>query len=408
MRRLGWMSTDGWQRLTGPLGGLVLMGTVLLAPQALAQSYTVLYSFTGAADGAAPHAGLARDPSGNLYGTTSAGGAANLGVVFKLDTAGKQMLLHSFTGGADGAGPVAGVILDSAGNLYGTAGSGGAHNFGVVYKVDPSGRETVLYSFQGGTDGANPYAGLARDSSGNLYGTTYSGGAANLGVVYKLGTAGQETVLYSFSGSGSTGCVPQASVTLDSSGNLYGTDVYSRTACIFGRCFLAGSGAVFKLDPAGHETVLHGFTGGADGEGPLAGVTRDPAGNLYGTTSLGGAANVGVVYKLDTTGKETLLYSFMGGKQLDGAYPYAGVVRDSAGNLYGTTFEGGLATAGVVYKLDTTGNLKVLYNFNGQADGAKPWAGVIRDSAGNLYGTTYFGGNTACPGGCGVVYKISR
>src|SRR5260370_855628 len=195
--------------------------------------------------------------------------------------------------------------------------------------LETAGHETVLYMFSGAFGGGSPYAGVIRDSAGNLYGTAFQNGAADKGVVY-------------------------------------------------------------KLDTTGHEIVLYSFTGGADGGYPYAGVTRDSAGNLYGTTLGGGMANKGVVYKLDTTGHETVLHSFSAGA--DGPCPYAGVTRAPAGNLYGTAFHSGPADKGVVYKLDTTGHETVLHSFTGGADGGRPYAGVIRDSAGNLYGTAAFGG----------------
>ena len=349
---------------------------------------TVLYNFTGGADGGYPAAGVIRDPAGNLYGTTYAGGAGISGVVYELDTSGQETALYSFTNGADGGYTTAGVVRDSAGNLYGTTGYGGAANVGVVFKLDASGQETVLYGFPGAAAGSYPDAGVMRDPTGNLYGTTYDGGAANAGVVYKLDTAGQ-TVLYTFTGLADGGG-PYAGVIRDSSGNLFGTTAYGGT----------GFGVVYKLDPAGKETVLHTFAGSDDGAVPYAGVIGDSAGGLYGTTYLGGTAGAGVVYKLDAAGHETVLYSFTG--TADGRYPYAGVIRDSAGNLYGTTISGGTKESGVVYRLDTSGRETVLYSFTGGADGSYARAGVIRDAAGNLYGTTEYGGAA----GAGVVYKL--
>jgi uncharacterized repeat protein (TIGR03803 family) len=297
---------------------------------------TVLYSFTGGADGSGPSAGLIRNSAGNLYGTTSDGGTSGRGVVFKLDTTGTETVLYSFTGEADGGYPSAGLIQDSAGNLYGTTEYGGASNDGVVFKVDTSGTETVLHSFRGG-DGATPFAGLIRDSAGDLYGTTYVGGASGLGVVFKLNKTG-ETVLYSFTGG--DGAYPGAGLFRDSAGILYGTTLYG--ALDFGE--------VFMLDTTGAETVLHSFTGGTDGAYPYAVLIQGSAGNLYGTTYLGGTSNnAGVVFKLDTTGTETVLYSFTGGT--DGGEPLAGVIQDSAGNLYGTTSGGGIDNHGVVFKL---------------------------------------------------------
>jgi len=338
-----------------------------------------------------------RDLAGNLYGTTEFGGPDNAGVVYRMNADGQETVLYNFTGGADGGHPEAGVIRDSAGNLYGTTAEGGS-GYGVVYKLDASGQETVLYKFMDQLDGGRPYAGVIRDSAGNLYGTTVEGGSFLSGVVYKLNTTGQETVLYSFTG-GTDGSGPDAGLVLDSAGNLYGTTSYGG----------AGYGVVFKVNAASQYSVLYTFTGGADGAYPLASVIRDSAGNLYGTTSGGGMANDGVVYKVDTTGHETALYSFTGAA--DGGYPEAGVIRDSAGNLYGTTFEGGDSGSncyiyngcGMVYKLNTAGDLIVLYTFTGGADGAQPYAGVIGDSECNLYGTTGFGGSESA----GVVFKLT-
>lgn len=448
---------------------------------------TVLYNFTDGADGSYPYGALARDPADNLYGTTSYGGEAGWGVVYKLDAAGNYTLLHSFTGGADGGNPYSGVILDSAGNLYGTTSAGGASFEGVVYKVDATGQETVLFSFKPGAGGTSPFAGVTLDSTGNLYGTTAYGGPANAGVVYMLDTTGNETVLYSFTGK-ADGSNPLSGVAADSAGNLYGTTAFggpagagvlykldsagSYTALysfsggaagsepyagvildqagnIYGTTYLGGEGAVYKLDPTGDLTVLHTFTGGEDGGHPYSGVILDSAGALYGTTYSGGAAQAGVVYKLDpaghltvlhsfaatdgyelysgvigdsaglfgtttsggkygagvvyalnTTGPDTVLYNFTGGA--DGGTPYAGVIRDEAGNLYGTTEVGGTGGAGVVYRLGAAGSLAVLYSFTGGGDGANPSSGVIRDAAGNLYGTTKLGGT----GGAGVVYRL--
>src|ERR1022692_3429503 len=349
----------------------------------------VLYSFTGLADGGNPYGGVVPDSAGNLYGTTSAGGTSGYGVVFKLDKAGQETVLYAFTGGADGGYSYAGVIRDSAGNLYGTTSSGGTAGYGGVFELNAGGQETVLYSFTGGADGGYSYAGVIRGSAGNLYGTTSAGGTSGYGVVFKLDKAGQETVLYAFTG-GADGGYSYAGVIPDSAGNLYGTTSAGGTS---------GYGVVFKLSTGGQETVLYSFTGGADGGYPSAGVIRDSAGNLYGTASYGGTADVGVVYKVDAAGQETVLYTFP--PPHDGASPTAGVVRDSAGNLYGTTGAGGAQNAGVVYKLDRAGQETVLYSFTGGADGGYPHAGVIRDSAGNLYGTTPFGGT-----GSGVVYKL--
>ena len=382
---------------------------------------TVLYSFTGSSDGGSPYAGVVRDPSGNLYGTTYSGGASSYyGTVFKLDTGGKQTVLYSFTGSTDGGNPEAGLILDASENLYGTTLNGGSGH-GVVFKLDTTGKETVLYSFTGYSDGGSPFASLVGDASGNLYGTTAFGGTnldcaykngAGCGVVFKVDTTGKETALYSFDG-GSDGTSPYASLVRDAKGNLYGTTPFGGSA-------YSSNGTVFRLDTTGREKVLHSFTGATtDGAGPVAALVRDPSGNLYGTTLGGGidgngycqqdGNGCGTVFKIDSRGKETVLYYFCSVSACaDGGNPYGGLVRDAGGNLYGTTYSGGLYLQGTVFKLDSSGKETVLHNFTGYSDGAQPTAGLIWDNAGNLYGTTYSGGGTECGGsGCGTVFKMS-
>lgn len=371
----------------------VAIVTLSLAGFASAQSkFKVLYSFTGGADGGGSVAGLVRDGAGNLYGTTEFGGnpscpPGTCGVVFKLvpngDGTWAESVLYAFTGSPDGYLPHAGLILDQAGNLYGTTAfggefsCGGGEGCGTVFKIDQTGLLTVLHTFNGGADGASPYAGLIRDAAGNLYGTTYLGGPRNGGTVFKLDVNGNETVLHSFGIGGGVGggYYPQAGLIRDAAGNLYGT------TNIGGPAFW---GTVFKVDKAGKFSLLYSFTGGADGGAPYDGLIPDTAGNLYGTTSFG------TVFKLDRVGNQTVLYSFAGGA--DGQSPYAGLVRDSAGNLYGTTMYGGTFNRGTVFKLDVNGNETVLHSFNFGVDGGNPAAGLIRDSAGNLYGTTTYGG----------------
>jgi uncharacterized repeat protein (TIGR03803 family) len=300
--------------------------------------------------------------------------------VYTLTAAGQETVLYNFMAAPGGTHPWAGVIGDSSGNLYGTTTSGGPSDMGVVYKLDAKGQETVLYSFTGYPyNGAPRNSGLIRDSSGNLYGTTDLGGPANWGMVYEVDAAGQETMLYGF---GADGSGPLAGVIRDSDGNLYGTTSGGGTA---------GYGVVYELDTAGVYTVLYTFTGGAEGGDPSAGVIRDSSGNLYGAA--------GPVYELDTAGNYTVLYDFPG-------FPASGVIRDSAGNLYGTASCCGASGGGLVFKLDALGNETVLYNFTGGADGGDPTTGVIRDSAGNLYGTTPYGGVAQGSGGFGVVYKL--
>jgi uncharacterized repeat protein (TIGR03803 family) len=388
---------------------IVLLPALVATRSAQGQTFTVLYSFTGGADGAETYAGLILDAAGNLYGATYWGGASGgfngYGTVFKLAKTGKETALYTFTGGSDGAHPAYEYLVrDAAGNLYGTTAYGGAYTgdngYGTVLKVDKTNKETVLYTFTGGSDGANPYAGLVRDAAGNLYGTTLNGGASGLGTVFKLNKAGKETVLHSFTGGGGDGSYPYAGLVRDAKGNLYGTAYEGGSS----GCYLGyGCGVVFKVDATGKETVLYAFTGtGGDGGFPDAGLVRDTQGNLYGTTAGQGASGYGTVFKLDKKGKETVLYSFTGTGG-DGAYPYSDLVRDAMGNLYGTTSQGGGSGAGTVFKLDKTGNETVLYSFTGGDDGYDPWAGLVRDTKGNLYGTTVGRGAY----GWGTVFKLT-
>ncbi len=355
-----------------------------------------MHQFTGApADGALPFTGVILDSEGNLYGTTAEGGATNTGTVYKLSATGQITLLYSFTGGADGGAPHAVLVRDSEGNLYGTTVLGGAANYGVVFKLSSTGAETVLHGFTGGADGGYPPAGVVADREGNLYGTARVGGASGEGAVFKVDGGCTETVLYSFTG-GADGGSPEAGLIRDSEGNLYGTTAEGGAS---------GCGVVFKLSPSGAETVLYAFLGTPDGQGPWAGLARDSQGDLYGTTVYGGTFNFGTVFKLDTAGTETVLYSFTGGT--DGALPEAAPILDSAGNLYGTTYEGGVVAArqrpGVVYELTAAGIETVLHYFRGSTSGAHPWAGLIRDSQGSLYGAAEQGGTS----NMGVVFKLT-
>jgi uncharacterized repeat protein (TIGR03803 family) len=342
-----------------------------------------------------------RDAAGNLYGTTYSGGTLGCGIglgcgtVFKLDPTGKETILHKFTGMPDGNLPAAGLILDAASNLYGTTYAGGDHDGGTVFKVEPNGKAIVLHSFTGHPDGQGPVASLIGDAKGNLYGTTYYGGDPACGYVWGCGTvfrvdaSGKETVMHRFTGVDG-GYYPAAGLVRDSAGNLYGT-TYTGGA--------NGFGVVFQLDSTGHETVLHPFTGGTDGGYPLGELIAS-ADLLFGTTGVGGAFGFGTVFKMDKTGNETVLYSFTGGA--DGRSPLTGLVHDTAGNFYGTTEQGGAFHYGAVFEVDSAGKETVLHSFTYGADGSFPVAGVVLDAAGNVYGTTNNGGIN----GEGIVFKI--
>jgi len=311
-------------------------------------------------------------------------------------------VLYSFSGGEDGGNPFAGLVMDRDGNLYGTTASGGFSGFGTVFKVDNSGNETVLHSFSG-LDGAVPLAGLVMDRDGNLYGTTAFGGSSfvdNLadsgnGTVFKVDSQGNETVLHSFMDV-PDGVEPSAGLIMDRDGNLYGTTSSGGSS---------GGGTVFKVDSNGNETVLYSFSG-ADGANPLAGLVMDRDGNLYGTTAGGGSSSLGTVFKLGTDGKETVLHSFT--DTPDGAAPRADLVRSKAGNLYGTTTIGGSSGFGTAFRVDSLGRESVLHSFSG-VDGAVPFAGLVMDRDGNLFGTTSFGGSLFIANvfnGYGTVFQV--
>jgi uncharacterized repeat protein (TIGR03803 family) len=325
---------------TTAVGGASGQGTVFqLDPSG---NLTVLYSFTGA-DGANPRAPLIADAAGNLYGTTIIGGASGQGTVFQLTPSGVLNVLYSFTGGNDGALPFAGVIADAAGNLYGTTIDGGAGGQGTVFQLDPSGTLTVLYS----SDGGSPWAGLLADAAGNLYGTTEGGDGP--GRVFQLTPSGTLNVLHRFIGS--DGAVPHGRLIADAAGNLYGTTHNGGTS---------GYGTVFQLDSSGTLTVLHSFTGGNDGAYPEAGLLADAAGNLYGTTYGGAAGGEGTVFQVTLSGALTVLHSFTGGS--DGGRPVADLLADAAGNLYGTTGLGGATAScpggcGTVFELTAPASL---------------------------------------------------
>lgn len=329
--------------------------------------------------------------------------------------------LHSFTGYPnDGADPISSMVVDAQGNLYGTTEFGGSvscadsirFGCGTVFKLTPSGTESTLHNFAGSPDGDYVKAGLIADAQGNLYGTTTAGGrtfaGSTFGTVFRVTPSGEETPLYSFrpsfntlptSGARMDGANPYTSLTMDSSGNLYGTTS-------IGGAY--GFGAVFKVDPSGKETVLYSFGGyPGDGLSPFSGLERDAQGTLYGTTYAGGSHGVGTVFKLTAGGQESVLYSFQANG--DGTGPIGNLAMDGQGNLYGTTFFTNYYTIGygVVFKVTPTGTQTVLHTFSDRSDGGYPLSGVIIDADGNLYGTASRGGNAACADGCGVVFTIT-
>ena len=379
-------------RSTLTLAVVLLLGAVTIL-SAHAQTFTDLYNFTGST-GAFPQAGLVRDAAGNLYGATRRGGSSNSGVIFKVDSSGTETVLYVFTGGTDGKFPYGNLIRDAKGNLYGTTREGGTSTYGTVFKLDPKGVETVLYSFGGGADGCFPSGGLVSDAMGNFYGVTPECGASGDGTVFELDKGGKETILHNFAGGTTDGAYPYYTGLLrDAKGNLYGVTFIGG---------ITNNGVLYKLSKSGILTLLHSFAGGtSDGCFPYGTPAMDKRGNLVGTTQQCGASNFGTVYKVSKSGKETVRYNFAGATS-DGAYPLAGVIWDKQGNLYGDTELGGASNLGTVYEL-TKGTITLLHSFSG-SDGSHSIGGLIRDAKGTLYGTASQGGT----GNAGTVWQITK
>ena len=394
----------------------LLLASTVVPAQTQAIKFKVIHTFKGS-DGAYPTGGLIRDSEGNFYGMTDEGGSSKgcphgCGTVFELADSGKETVLYSFTGkDGDGEYPASWVspVRDSAGNIYGTTFDGGdlttcdGVGCGIVFKLNKEGKETILHTFGKGKDGGEPASGLIEDAHGNLYGTTQIGGTNNGGTLFRITKAGAYSILHNFDfpGMGVDGAEPIAPMTQDLSGNLYGTT-------------LAGGqndcGTIFKLDTNKKETVFFSFPCGSGGDGPYGQLLVDSAGNVYGTTKVGGnsgcfdGGGCGVVFKVDSSGTETVLYAFSGGS--DGRYPFAGLVRDASGDLYGTTINGGDAGLGVVFKLDASGNETVLHSFTGESDGSFP-RDLFMNSIGDLYGVAGGGGSLKCQEGCGTLFRIN-
>jgi len=395
---------------------LLILTVILWVTSSYAATEKILHSFGGGSDGTYPTSALVVDASGHLYGTTFAGGAYGLGTAFELSpNAGggwTEKILHSFGNGTDGGNLYAGLIFDASGNLYGTTYAGGAYGAGTVFELSPrtggGWAEKILHNFGNGTDGANPCASLIFDAAGNLYGTTYQGGAYTSGTVFemspKAGGGWTEKTLHSF-GKGTDGAKPFYGLIFDASGNLYGTTNLGGLYTYYGVAFEL----MPKVGADWMEKILHSFGNTGDGSNP-SGLIFDASGNLYGTTSSGGAGYLGTVFELTPSSggdwTETLIFSF---DFTDGSDPHAGVIFDAAGNLYGVTDEGGASESGTAFEL-TLGNggtwtetILHSFAFDGR-DGANPYASLVSDAAGNLYSTTDAGGTY----GVGAVFEITR
>ena len=397
--------------------------TLAAVQPAQGQGYQVLHAFTGGTDGAKPVAGVSVARAGVLYGTTSAGGVGGTGgngTVFKLAQDGSTWIfspLYEFVGQADGITPLAGVVIGPNGALYGTTTYGGGEfGAGTVFELTPPAtfcrsitcywHETVLHSFSGGSqDGAEPAEGnLTFDNAGNIFGTTFIGGTHNDGTVFELQASGggwTETILYNFTG-GSGGWSPASGVIFDAAGNLYGNTQGSGTY-----------GTVYQLMPSGGNWVEHTLAELTQSTGttPYGTLTMDSSGNLYGTADGYGPNGGGTVYKLSPSGGGwlfSLVYAFN-----FNCSPVAGVTLGADGNLYGVCGLSGANNKGWVFEMPTNCNQTCtpndLHDFGG-SDGSYPEGAVVFDASGNLYGTTNDGGNTggACGvSGCGVVWEIA-
>jgi uncharacterized repeat protein (TIGR03803 family) len=378
-----------------------------------AQTFTTLHSFANT-NGASPWAALVQGTNGDFYGATAYGGntacSGGCGTVFKITPSGRLTTLHSFDG-TDGASPIAGLVLATNGNFYGTTADGGntacSGGCGTVFKITASGMLTTLHSFDG-TDGGNSQAALVQATNGDLYGTTVDGGASTAcsggcGTVFKITASGTLTTLHSFDYT--DGEYPTAALIQATNGKFYGTTLEGGS----GNC-PAECGTVFKITPSGLLTTLHSFDG-TDGDQLYAGLVQAANGDFYGTTESGGASacGCGTVFKITPSGTLTTLHGF---DNTDGEYPLGGLVQATNGDFYGTTESGGASNAcsggcGTVFKITARGTLTTLHSFD-STDGSSPYAGLVQGTTGSLYGTTLDGGTSnACSGGCGTVFSLS-
>jgi len=404
-------------RSVGKVQAVLAVMAVLVGAAWAASTTQVIYSFAGGNDGEYTDTELVIDSVGNLYGTSVQGGTFGSGTVFELTPSGSgwtHTVLYNFTGGADGGEPYKGVTLDAHGNPYGTAVTGGGGSCeggcGVVYKLTNSGgvwTQSVIHAFTGGNDGSGPGSPVAFDKHGNLYGTTPTGGAKGFGVVYQMkpGANGSWNliVLHAFTG-GTDGLGGSASrLLVDAAGNLYGVNTVGGAN---------GFGNVYEITPSGGKwqlTTLYSFKDQPDGASPYGGVIFDKSGNLYGTTYYAGANDVGTVYKLTHNGgswTESVIYSFKGGS--DGDSPISTLVTDAQGNLYGTTSDGGAAKCGcgTIFRLAPGSggawNESVVYRFPGTPKPGFAYNGMVSDGKGNFYGATVHGGS----GNDGAIYHF--
>lgn len=424
------------------LAVLAALCVIILRTATVAQTFTVLYNFTGGADGGSPVSQLALDSAGNLYGAAFVGGAG-YGTDFELSPGASGWefnVLYTFQGYSehDGGGP-SGIILGPQGNIFGMTQGGGIgcqkalpeyEGCGTVYELSPPPMRTerVLYRFPANPKGVAPYGlGPIALRGGSIYNPTFQGGSDgsciygySCGTVFKLTPASgtwNESVLWDF-GSGDDGAEPASNVTFDAAGNMYGTTIAGGDGSACSIQGHSGCGAVYELSPSGSgwtEKIIYNFAGGADGAAPYSGVISDSAGNLYGATATGGSGGGGTIYELSpSTGGWifNVLYSFASAgfgpnsQCFSCTGPYVSLITDEAGNLYGTTFSDGAFGSGMAFELAHSGGgwtFTDLHDFTGASDGAGVWSGLVRDSTGNLYGQDWVGGAD----GYGVVFEIT-
>jgi uncharacterized repeat protein (TIGR03803 family) len=403
---------------------------------------TPVYSFTSLSDGAAPSAPLIQATDGFYYGTAQLGGVNGYGTAFKVDASGNVTPLHQFAA-TDGAYPTGALVEGGDGYFYGTTYSQGDSSCtiitqfgdytgcGTVFKMDSSGSIKVLHSFSGGTEGAGLESGLTIGTDGYFYGTTSYGGTSNYGTVFQMDSSGNVKTLYSFSG-GTDGAYPVGEVIQATDGNFYGTtELGGDLSC---ELSTAGCGTIFKINSAGTIDTLYSFTGGADGADPEEALVQASDGSLYGTTLIGGDSSCtvsnttgcGTIFNITLGGSFNALHQFSGGTE--GGVPFTALIQASDGDFYGSATAGGDSSCsvyasgetystyvgcGIVFKMDSAGNVSALYSFTGApTDGSNPFSAVVEGNDGYLYGTTRWGGtDTTCSytndGGCGTVFKVS-
>ena len=370
----------------------LLCGAVIARAQSA--TYVDLHDFGSGLDGQDAEAGVTFDKAGDAFGTTERGGANDLGMVWEVTAGGTYKDLHDFGSSTDGAEPYGNLVFDSAGDIFGTAAESGAHQYGMIWEITAAGQYKDLHDFDW-TDGAYPYAGASLDAKGDLFGTANQGGANSLGMIWEITSSGTFKDLHDFGATGD-GEYPRAGVSFDSAGNAYGTAFEGGAN---------GGGMVWEITASGGAySDLHDFGAGTDGGLPYAGVAIDSNGNLYGTTSEGGANTSadqgmggGMIWEITSSRAYKDLHDFGGSG--DGLYSGAGVSFDSKGDLFGTTGWGGVNTeanfgngGGVVWEIGSSGTYQKLHDFGAGEDGSLPFVGVTVGADGNLYGATSQGG----------------